>query len=290
MRTTVFAPATVANLAAGFDLLGAAVQPVDGAAWGDELEVADAERDDFAVVGPFAVGVPQGADNLCLRAAELVRWRLGSLPPLQLTLRKGLPLASGVGSSSASVVATLVALNHHLGQPFGADDLLGLAGQTEGLAAGAAHLDNVAPCLRGGLQLIAGGRAHRLPWPDELALVVASPNLQLTTRTARAVLPSQVPLAVAVTHAGHTAGLVQALHVGDRALLAASLRDVLAEPARAPLVTGFRQAQAAAMASGALGCSLSGAGPAVFAVADLAHAAAVAVALEWGFTDRKSVV
>jgi homoserine kinase len=283
MRTTAFAPATVANLAAGFDLLGAAVQPVDGGLWGDEVEVADAVRDDFAVVGPLALGVPHGADNLCLRAADLLRHRLGTLPPLRLTLRKGLPLASGVGSSSASVVATLVALNQHLGLPLGADDLLALAGQAEGSAAGAPHLDNVAPCLLGGLQLIADGRPRRLPWPDRWALVIASPDLQLTTRTARAVLPAQVSLGVAVAHAGHVAGLVHALHTDDPALLAASLRDVLAEPARATLVPGFREAQSAAMACGALGCSLSGAGPAVFAAAEWADAAAVADALRRGF-------
>lgn len=285
MRTSAFAPATVANLAAGFDLLGAAVQPMDGEAWGDVVEVVDAAEPGLTVCGTFAEGLPGGADNLCWRAAELMRDRLGQLPPLHLTLRKGLPLASGVGSSSASVVATLVALNHHLGQPLDAQTLLALAGQAEATTAGAAHLDNVAPCLLGGLQLIAAGRAHRLPWPNGLELVIANPAQQLATRTARAALPSHVPLAVTVAHAGHTSGLVHALHAGDLDLLAASLRDLIAEPARAPLVPGFRQAQIAAMALGALGCSLSGAGPAVFAVTQTDISAQVAQALVHGFAE-----
>ena len=111
-----------------------------------------------------------------------------------------------------------------------------------------------------------------------VGVVVVSPELELATRAARAVLPGEVPLPLAVAHAQNLAALVHALHVDDRGLLAASLRDLLAEPYRAPLVPGFAEVQAAALTAGALGCSLSGAGPAVFAVAAVADAERVAAA------------
>lgn len=131
--------------------------------------------------------------------------------------------------------------------------------------------------------LTPDGRALRLPWPEDLRFVVASPALELTTRQARQALPKHVPLALAVAHAQNLASLVHALHAGDRPLLEATLRDLLVEPYRASLVPGFIEAQKNALNAGALGCSLSGAGPAVFAVATKQHTADVARALTAGF-------
>lgn len=203
------------------------------------------------------------------------------LPPLALVLHKRLPVASGLGSSAASAVAAVVAIDEALGAPLGEEGRLAAAAEAEGHASGAAHLDNVAPILAGGVRLIAfGERVRALPWPEDLLFVVVSPALELETRAARAVLPREVPLPLAVAHAQNLAALVHALHADDRALLAATLRDLLAEPFRAPLVPGFAAVQAAALAAGALGCSLSGAGPAVFAVAASADAERVAAAAE----------
>lgn len=277
----VFAPASVGNLAAGFDVLGVAVAPVDGERWGDVVVARVARADSFAVRGPFAARVPADpAENLVGRARAAVARRLGRpLPPLALILDKGLPVASGLGSSAASAVAAVAAIDEVLGAPLGADGRLAAAAEVEGYAAGAAHLDNVAPILFGGVRLIVPGeRARELPWPGDLRLVVVSPELELSTREARAVLPASVPLALAVAHAQNLAALVHALHTGERGLLAATLRDLLAEPWRAPLVTGFAAVKAAALAAGALGCSLSGAGPALFAVAEEGRAEPVAVA------------
>lgn len=276
-----YAAAGVGNFAAGFDVLGASLAPVDGSLWGDVVEVEAAEAPRFSVAGPYADRLPSHpADNLVVRTRDLFA-EIVPLPPLALTLHKGLPICSGLGSSAASVAATAAALNAWCGEPLDRAALLDLAGRAEGLASGSVHLDNVAPALLGGLLLITpSGLPRSLPFPADLRIVVASPDLSVATREARRVLPREVPLSLAVAHAQNLAGFVHALHADDRPLLKATLRDLIAEPWRADLVPGFRAAQAGALAAGALGCSLSGSGPAVFAVCEEEDAPAVAAALD----------
>ncbi len=285
-----FAPAGIGNLAAGFDVLGAAIEPLEGEPWGDVVEVgprADGKVEDSLVVtGRWAHRLPADPrSNLVWRARDSFASRLERpLPPLAFVLHKNLPVASGLGSSAASVAATLVAMNESLGKPLAADELLAAAAEAEGQGCGAAHLDNVAPALFGGLRLVdAAGRAHRLPFPTGLLFVLWRPDLELETRAARSVLPREVGLAETVAHAQNLATLLHALHTGDTALLADALHDSLAEPHRAALVPGFRAVQAAARAHGALGASLSGAGPSIFAVAaaEIAPEVAAAGAAAW---------
>jgi len=286
--TTVraFAPAGIGNFAAGFDILGAAVAPVDGSLWGDVVEIREAEERSFVCSGPFADCLPRDpADNLVTRALGFFAERAETtLPPLAVTLHKGLPVRSGLGSSAASAVAAAVAVNAWCGGPLDAAGLLEVAGRAESLASGALHLDNVAPLLFGGLLLIAPeSLPRRLPFPADLAVVVASPALELATAKARRALPKDLSLGLAIAWAQNLAAFVHALHAGDRPLLRETLRDLLAEPWRAPLVHGFRDAKRAALDAGAFGASLSGAGPAVFAVAENTDAPAVAAALKSGF-------
>ena len=280
-RVLAFAPAGIGNFAAGFDVLGAAIAPLDGPPLGDRVEVALARKAAFVAEGPFAHRLPpRPGDNLCLKACAAFQRAWGPLPPLAIRLHKELPVGSGLGSSSASVVATLAALDALLGAGLSEAALLRAGGEAEAQGCGDYHLDNVAPALLGGLRLIdPRGRALALPFPDDLLLALASPELELNTRDARRALPDQVPRALAVAHAQNLAALVLALCTFDAGLLGASLRDLLAEPHRAPLVPGFREVQAAAMGQGALGCTLSGAGPAVFAVAGRDRVAQVAAAM-----------
>lgn len=270
-----FAPASIGNLAAGFDLLGAAIEPVDGLSeedpWGDVVVARRAAADSLRARGPHAARLPEDPrDNVVWAAREAFARHWGrALPPLALELVKGLPVASGLGGSAASAVATVVALDALLGAGLPAETLLAAAAEAEGRSAGAAHLDNVAPILLGGVRLVAlGERIRELPWPAALRFVLVVPELELATRAARAALPREIPMELVIAHSQNLAALVHALHTGDRELLRGTLRDLLAEPHRAALVPGFREAKAAALAAGALGCSLSGAGPSLFAVAD----------------------
>jgi homoserine kinase len=271
-----FAPASIGNFAAGFDLLGGALAPLDGGLLGDVVRLVPAEASTFQVTGPFAAALAgDPRPNLVLGARDLY-WealRARGLEPqsVAITLDKRLPVASGLGSSASSIVAVLTALQAFHRDPLSTQEVLVLAGRAEGLTSGSTHLDNVAPSLLGGLQLVVPGRggrpsARRLPWPSDLLLVVVHPEMRLATADSRGVLPAQPTWSAAVEFAGNLAGLVQALHSGDRALLGRCLRDPLVEAHRAPLVPGFQAAQSAALAAGALGCSLSGSGPSVFAV------------------------
>lgn len=295
--TTVraYAPASIGNFAAGFDLMGGALAPLDGLLLGDVVTARIADRPDFTLTGPYASGLAgEARPNLVLRTAaryaEVLAAMGRTLPPLAITLEKRLPLASGLGSSASSIVATLVALQALAGGPLGRTDLLALGAELEGCYGGGPHGDNIAACLLGGLQLLVEGRegglaARSLPWPSELLLVVAHPHAALSTAQSRAVLPEALPRREAVGFAGNLAGFVHALHAHDGELLARCLRDPLAEPHRARLVPGFRAAQAGARAAGALGCSLSGSGPSVFAVAAEEDAAAIRSELVAGFAE-----
>ena len=277
-----FAPASIGNFAVGFDTLGAALRPLEGPLLGDEAEIGFSDESTLVCEGPFAHQLPgRPEDNLATAACEAFARAWGrSLPPLRIRLRKGLPVGSGLGSSAATVAATLRALDGLFGHPLGEPDLLRAAGEAESKASGALHLDNVAPALLGGLRLVTPtGGARPLPFPDRLRLVVASPGLRLATREARAVLPSATPLPLAVAHAQQLASFVHALHTEDEHLLRGCLRDLVAEPHRAGLVPGFRAVQRAALEAGAWSCTLSGAGPAIFAVAGAEGAASVAGAM-----------
>ena len=291
-----FAPASIGNFAAGFDLLGAALAPLDGSLLGDIVQVETAAEDTFRLTGPYAHQLHgETRRNLVLATCDLFRQALAAreLPcgPFALTLEKRLPLNSGMGSSASSIVATLTGLQAICGEPLAASELLDLAGQAESLYSGGAHWDNVAPALRGGLQLLVPGEpgrcaARSLPWPAEGVLVVVHPDFALATARSRAVLPEAWPMAAALGFAGNLAAFIHALHTGDRRLLKLSLRDPLAEPYRAELVPGFRAAQSGALAAGALGCTLSGSGPSIFAVAwSEPEAERVAAAITGAFQD-----
>jgi homoserine kinase len=289
-----YAPASIGNLAAGFDLLGAALAPINGSLLGDRVHLVPAAADSFQIEGPFAPDLAQESrPNLVLQTLALYREALvqqgNQLGPLAITLHKHLPVSSGLGSSASSIVATLAGLQSLCEDVLSTAELLNLAGHAEGVFSGGHHLDNVAPSLLGGLQLVVPGRSghpatRRLPWPADLLLAVVHPQFQLATAESRRALPERPEWNAAVDYAGNLAGLVSALHSGDRGLLARCLRDPLVEVHRAPLVPGFRAAQSAALDLGALGCSLSGSGPSVFAVAEQEdQAAAITRAIQAAF-------
>jgi homoserine kinase len=292
MAIRAYAPASIGNFAAGFDLMGAALAPLDGTLWGDVVTAEIADATALTTSGPRAADMPADPwQNLVLRTYALFREALRvkgkECPTLAFQLEKNLPRCSGLGSSASSVAATLAACQALLGEPLTRSETFAVAGRAEALVSGSVHLDNVVPSLAGGLQLLVPGRdgqggapdARALPWFDDLVLVVASPACELATARSRRVLPREFPLALTLAFAQNLAGFVHALESGDRDLLRRCLRDVLAEPYRAPLVPGFRAAQSGAIAAGALGCTLSGAGPAIFAVAEVPQSEDVADAL-----------
>jgi homoserine kinase len=262
-RVTAFAPASIGNLAVGFDALGMAVEVP-----GDRVTVERTESPGVTmrVTTGCVTDLPARAEENTAGAALLAL--LEEVQPgfgLAVQLHKGIPLGSGLGGSAASAVGAVVAANALLSEPAGVERLLHWASAGEAVASGARHLDNVAPCLLGGIVLVGRGWTQRIPAPAGLVAVVAHPALRLDTARSRAVLPGEVPMAAFVDQSGRLGRFVAGCFSGDVGAIGAAMRDVVVEPARAPLVPGFRDVQAVALTAGAIACSISGGGPSVFA-------------------------
>jgi len=263
----VFAPATVANVASGFDVLGFALERP-----GDTVELLRRPEKRVEVVGVEGDGgrLPrEAARNTAAVAVARFLEAAGYPFGVDIRLSKGMPLASGLGSSAASSVAAVYAVNLLAGEPLAVRELLPFTLQAEQVACGAAHADNVAPALLGGFILIRSYEPLdivRLPVPEGLAAAIVHPHTEIRTEDARRILKKDVRLADAVRQWGNLAALVAALYEKDLPLLGRSLQDVVAEPRRAMLIPGFAEVKAAALAGGALGCSISGSGPSVFAL------------------------
>lgn len=265
-RVQGFAPGTVANLGPGVDILGLALAGI-----GDTVT---AVRDESREIRIRSSGHPEIStdprwNTAGIAAAGVLRKAGKGATGLSLTIEKGLPLSGGQGGSAASAAAAAVAVNELLGSPLSRMDLLEPCLAAEETVAGR-HADNVSAALLGGVVLVESVEplsVVALKFPEELLVVLVVPDQRLRTEEARAILPSSVERGVALGQAARVGGLVAALATRDWALLRRSIEDRIAEPVRAGLLTGYVEAKAAALDAGALGCSISGSGPSVFAFA-----------------------
>ncbi|MFC1740685.1 homoserine kinase [Pseudomonadota bacterium] len=278
---TVYAPASIGNLSVGFDALGLALAPMDGTLLGDLVQIREFGpweiSDDWKLEleGPFADALPADPEENvvmeCCRVFQEAANRAGhDVHPLHILLSKRLPIGSGLGSSASSIVAALESLNRFHGNLLGTSQLFDLMARMEGGISGEVHLDNIAPCLFGGLRLCPpGGLAeYALPWPGAWRTVVCWPGTRLVTRDARAVLPDELPRKTAVAHGAQFAEFVHALHSGNASLAASCVVDLIAEPYRRSLLPGFDEAKSALADQGALAVGISGSGPTLFALVD----------------------
>lgn len=278
-RATAFAPATVANVAVGFDILGFAVEQV-----GDSVTVATMEEPSVVIReitdaggAPFDSEIPSDpARNTATVGLIAMREELKLDFGFEVSIRKGIALGSGMGGSAASAVASLVAANSLLERPLDAESLLSYALLGERAASAAFHPDNVAPSLFGGLVLVTSMsplRYVRVPVPEKILTVLAHPHVRVDTRAARSILRAEVPLTDHVRQSASLAGFVAGCYTNDLGLIGECMRDVIIEPQRASLIPGFAEVKAAAFETGALGVSISGSGPTVFAWVTSAEAA-----------------
>ena len=258
-----FSPASVANVAVGFDLLGYAVPDV-----GDTVTVRriDAPEVRIAAIRGAAVELPLDAPSNTAGAALIaLRQALGLTYGFEVEIDKGIPLSSGMGGSAASCVAALVAANALLDVPLSREQLYLYSLEGEAVASGSRHGDNLGPMFLGGLVLSTLERLVPVPVPAQWHSLLVHPDALLETRRARAALQGSYALKEFVAQSSNLALVLAGCHAGDAALVRAGLADVLIEPRRAPLIIGFDAAKAAALAGGAMGASISGAGPSVFA-------------------------
>jgi homoserine kinase len=301
MKTvTGFASATVGNVACGFDVLGFAITEP-----GDEVILTlHAEKQSECPVSITAIEGDGGAlpidpkkntsSFVVLKFLEFVRNHKDVTfnGHISLVLKKNLPLSSGMGSSAASAAAALIAANELLGSPCTKMELVHFAIEGERVACGSAHADNAAPAMLGNFILIRSYHPLDLitiPPPEHLYCTLVHPHTELRTSFARSVLPKAVPLSTATQQWGNVGALVTGLLTGDYDLIGRSLVDVIAEPKRAPLIPGFSEVKHAALDSGALGCSIAGSGPSLFAFSSSKETAlAVGGAMQEAFRHSKA--
>ena len=269
-RIRVFAPATVANLGPGFDVLGLALSKP-----GDELEAELSDQPGVEIVEVTGDGGQLNTDpkrNVAGRAAGDVLRKANAQRGVRLWLHKQMPLASGLGSSGASSAAGAVAVNELLGRPLSQIEVVLSAMEGERAASGTPHADNVAPSVMGGIVLIRSYEpfeAIALPVPDRLHIAVVHPHCKVSTAEARRLVKDRTyGLDAIVPNIGNAATLVAALYRNDLPLLGRSIDDRIIEPLRATLIPGFAAVKAAALNAGALGCSIAGSGPSIFALSD----------------------
>ena len=285
-RVQVFAPATASNLGPGFDVLGLALErPGDLV----EAEIRDEPGVEITeVTGADSLSTDPRENVVGIAASAALEHLRVTDRGVRLALHKQMPLGSGLGSSAASSVAGAAAVGALFGDALPREALVGCALRGEAAASGAPHADNVAPCVLGGIVLIRGSDPLdliQLPVPAPLRIALVHPHVEvLTAEARRLVAQRRFGIGQAVANLGNIAALVHALHTGDLELFGRSISDALVEPIRAPLVPGFAAVRQAALDAGALGCSISGSGPSVFAFAGSPAAAdAVADAMQAAF-------
>lgn len=282
----VFAPATVANVACGFDIFGFAVDNP-----GDEILLT--RRDEPGIEITTIIGdegrIPRQTErNTAGYAMQRYLKHLGRTDVgVEVELTKKMPLGSGMGSSAASAVAGVFAINELLGRPLETLDLLPFAMEGERLASGTAHADNVAPSLLGGFIVIRSYHPLdiiKIETPASLFCTLVHPDVEVNTKDARFILKNEVSLKNTIIQMGNVAGLMAGLMKPDYGLISRSLVDVIIEPVRAILIPEFNEVKQAALDGGALGCSISGSGPSMFALSrDLETAERVGTNMQRAF-------
>lgn len=268
MGIKIFAPASVANLACGFDIIGLALEKP-----GDEIIVNKSETKGLKItkITGTKKNLPYEIEkNTAGVAAMSFLKHIGEENAgIELEIHKKMPFGSGLGSSAASAAAAVVAVNEILRLGFDKRDLLRFAVLGEQAADGAFHADNVAPSLLGGIQFIRDSETldvYRLPSPPGLHVVVVYPHISILTKDARSILSKEVSLENHIKQSSNLAGLIIGLQRADLELIQNSLTDHIIEHQRAPLIPHFYEVKEAALNLGILGCSISGAGPSIFAL------------------------
>lgn len=290
-QAKAFAPASVGNIGVGFDILGFSFDKI-----GDNVSVSTvpssnklSESSTQQVVVEEIRGCYQGIPyevekNTAAFSVLKMLEDLGIQDTIYLQIDKGIPPGSGLGSSAASAVAAVVALNSLLAKPLPTKALFDYALYGESLSCGSFHGDNVGPSLLGGLVLTVLNHCNKLielPCPQGLYYVVVYPDLIVTTKKSRSVLKESICLKAYVKQSGYLAQFVAGLFMQNKELIKDSLKDTMIEPQRSKFIPGFEAIKNTVISSGALGCSISGAGPSVFAWTDtIAKAQKISVMIQ----------
>jgi homoserine kinase len=282
---TAFAPASIGNVAVGFDVLGHSFQTIGDRVTARRLPTPEVR---IARIHGLVSDLPlEPEKNTAGMAVLSMVQELGLDFGFELTIEKGIPLGSGLGGSAASAVAGVVAADALLPSSLTKLQLLKFAMKGEQVASGSIHVDNIAPSLFGGLVLTVGidnPNVKQIPVPEGVRCVLVHPHMTLSTREARKILNRSIDLSYLIWQSAHLAGFLTGCFTSDIHLIRESLEDVIIEPQRKVLIPGFDAVKSGAMQNGALGCSISGAGPTIFAWCEEKDAERIRTAMVAGFT------
>ena len=267
-KIKVFAPASIANLGCGFDIMGLALDEV-----GDVLEMTlDETSEGIEIINDTDVPLPADPeDNVVTPVIRKFYEMTGHRGHIQVRIVKKIFPGSGIGSSAASSAAAAFGINELFGAPLSEEDVVVCSMEGENLASGGYHADNAAPAVMGGITLIRGYDPLdiiKLPVPGNLYCPVIHPHLTVSTKQARSILPKEIPMHTAITQWGNVGGLVAGLCSGNIELVGRAMRDAVAEPFRKQFIPGFDELRAKLLGAGALAMNISGSGPSVFALAN----------------------
>lgn len=287
--TRVFAPATVANVAIGYDIMGFALNDL-----GDEVKFNPGKSKGLtirAIHNNKELSKDIHKNTASFAALKVLESLNLQDEPIEMELYKYMDIGTGLGSSAASAVAGAFGVNEYLGRPYTKNELLPYVTQAEQLADGSYHADNVAPCLFGSFILIRDNATLdyiKLPVIPGLKAVVVHPKVKILTKDSRAVLKKHVDFDLFVQQSGNLAAFIASLYRSDLKLLKRSLNDSIIEPQRAHLIPHFYNIKSIAIDEGALGCSISGAGPSIFCLC-INSIIAERIAEKWSkfYTDNK---
>ena len=261
----IFAPATIANVSCGFDILGLALDTV-----GDKMTIKKVSKKGVFITKIIGQDLPlETHKNVAGVAALALLAETESEFGFEIEIDKRIKPGSGIGSSAASSAGAVWAINELLGKPFHQTDLVRFAMEGERLATGVAHADNVAPALFGGFTLVRSNDpldVISIHTPSELYATVIHPQIEVKTSDAREILKTTVPLKDAIKQWGNVGGLISGLYTEDYDLISRSLEDHIIEPIRSILIPAFDAVKQNSLKAGALGCGISGSGPSIFAL------------------------
>ncbi|WP_299100430.1 homoserine kinase [uncultured Winogradskyella sp.] len=259
----IFSPATVANVACGFDVLGFCLDTI-----GDEMVIRKTEEKGIKITKIEGYDLPFEAEKNVAGVSALAMY--DALQPdcgFEIEIYKKIKPGSGIGSSSASAAGSVFGMNELLGKPLTNTELTNFAMKGEALASKCEHADNLAPAIFGGFTLVKSAcplKVLELPTPSDLFATLIHPQIEIKTSESRAILPKEIPLENAITQWANVGSLVHGLHTSDYDLIKESLNDVVIEPYRKQLIPHFDDVKSAALEAGALGCAISGSGPSIF--------------------------
>lgn len=266
-KVRVFAPASIANMGCGFDVIGLALDEV-----GDVLEITMSEGDELTITNNSGVPLPEDIEqNVITPVVRSFLARIGSKAKIDVTICEKIYPGSGIGSSAASSAAAAFGMNELYGCPLSEEEVVLCAMEGENLASGGYHADNAAPAVMGGIVLIRGYEPLdiiQLPVPGNFYCAVVHPDIVVTTKEAREILPKAVPMHDAVRQWGNVGGLVAGLYSGNISLVGRSMQDHVAEPYRKKFIPGFDELRDKVLSAGALAMNISGSGPSMFALCD----------------------